>query len=359
MRLNSTPHLLIPFAACSADGWLPALAEMPPGSLTNLSRLLQGMRLTETDRQAADTLSPPHERAQARALGLASHETPDGLIPWAASDAVQFLHTGRDQAWAWITPCHWAMGHLHATLSDPAALQLRTDESRALLAMMQPYFETDGMTLHYIDALGPGRWLAEGDVFRNLPTASLDRVLARDVDAWLPGSRQSNRSPGPTAATGGAAPQGIAGDVTLAGVKILTRLQNEMQMLLYTHPSNDERQARHQLPVNSFWISGTGALPAQLGEALFQQERKQNSALRSLAEAVFKDDWTGYAQAWAMLETGDIATLLGRQQRGETVRLTLCGDYSAQTFETHRPGIWKKVSSLLTPLRPLDILKQL
>jgi hypothetical protein len=51
---------------------------------------------------------------------------------------------------------------------------------------MQPYFVDDGITIHYVPALGPSRWLAEGEVFRSLPTASLDRVLGRNVDPWLP-----------------------------------------------------------------------------------------------------------------------------------------------------------------------------
>ncbi|MDB5844893.1 MAG: hypothetical protein JWP79_2203, partial [Polaromonas sp.] len=229
--------------------------------------------------------------------------------------------------------CHWAMGHLHATLSDPALLDLREDESRSLLALMQPYFETDGITLH---GVSPGRWLAEGELFRGLPTASIDRVLARNVDAWLPDTKS-------------AAP--------------LRRLQNEMQMLLYTHPFNDEREARRQLPVNSFWISGTGDLPAGFGEALTpalsRTERGQVKVPRDLAQAVFREDWAGYAQAWATLEAGDIAALLDRQRAGETVRLTLCGDSSAQTFETHRAGLWTKISSLFSPLRTLDVLKQL
>ncbi|CAN5184717.1 hypothetical protein BH10PSE16_BH10PSE16_41030 [soil metagenome] len=321
---HATAHLLIPFAACSAEAWLPTLQSLPPNGLKRLGQLLQGMKLTETDSQNPESLSPPHERALARALGLATLQTPDGLMPWAASDAVEHLQAGRDKAWAWITPCHWAMGHLHATLSDPAALELQENESRALLAIMQPYFETDGITLHYLSA---GRWLAEGELFRDLPTASLDRVLARNVDAWLPGAP-------------GAGP--------------LRRLQNEMQMLMYTHPFNDARELQRQLPVNSFWISGTGALPAPTN-----QPKAQVSAPRSLAQAVFREDWAGYAQAWATLDAGDIAGLLARQRAGETVRLTLCGEHSAQTFETHRAGLWSKISSLLSPLRTLDMLKQL
>ncbi len=333
MRPDSTPHLLIPFAACSAQAWLPTMEAMPPDSFKRLGQLLQGMKPVKIDTRNAESLSPPHERAQARALGLATQETPDGLMPWAASEAMERLQAGLEKAWAWITPCHWAMGHLHATLSDPALLDLQEDESRRLLALMQPYFETDGITLHF---QAPGRWLAEGELFRDLPTASLDRVMARNVDAWLPDTKS-------------AAP--------------LRRLQNEMQMLLYTHSFNDEREARRQLPVNSFWISGTGALPAECGEAptstISQREREQVSVPRSLAQAVFREDWAGYAQAWAALEAGDIAALLARQQSGKTVRLTLCGESSAQTVETHRASLWNKISSLFSPLRTLDLLKQL
>ena len=326
MRPDPTPHLLIPFAACSAEAWLPTLQSLPPDSFKRLGQLLQGMKLVQTDTRDAESLSPPHERALARALGLAAPDTLDGLLPWAASEAMEGLRAGPDKAWAWITPCHWAMGHLHATLSDPALLDLREDESRSLLALMQPYFETDGITLHFQT---PGRWLAEGELFRGLPTASIDRVLARNVDAWLPDTKS-------------AAP--------------LRRLQNEMQMLLYTHPFNDERETRRQLPVNSFWISGTGALPAP---AMPSGQRPQVSVPRSLAEAVFREDWAGYVQAWATLEAGDIAAMLARQRAGESVRLTLCGDSSAQTFETHRAGLWNKISSLFSPLRTLDVLKQL
>jgi hypothetical protein len=80
---------------------------------------------------------------------------------------------------------------------------------------------------------------------------------------------------------------------------------------------------------------------------------------RSLAEAVFADDWTAYAQAWAALDAGEVARLLARQQAGETVRLTLCGERSAQTFETSRPSLRTRISSLFAPLRLLDVLQPL
>ena len=159
---------------------------LPRDSTRHLGELLRGMKQVHADTGEAYSLSPPHERVLGRAQGLVDADAPDGLIPWAARDAAEHLHDLGNKAWAWITPCHWAMGREHATLTDPAALALREDESRALLAAMQPYFETDGITLHYLE---PERWLAEGELFRTLPTASLDRVLGRNVDAWLPGAK--------------------------------------------------------------------------------------------------------------------------------------------------------------------------
>ena len=97
---------------------------------------------------------------------------------------------------------------------------------------MQPYFAEDGITLH---PLSDTTWLAQGSVLVDLPTASLARTRSARVDGWMPRQPQA---------------------------QALRRLQNEMQMLLYTHPVNDARKARFLPPVNSFWISGTGTLPA-------------------------------------------------------------------------------------------------
>ena len=331
------PHLIIPFASCGAEGWRAAMKTLTPEKLRPLARLLQGMVTVHSDSQDATSLSPPHERALARAMTLASDDTPDGLIPWAAHDAASHLPALHGKAWAWVTPCHWAMGRLHATLSDPAALALSETESRALLALMQPYFETDGITLHFMT---PGRWLAEGELFRQLPTASLDRVMARNVDAWLPEAKDS--------ALNAASAQAIA------AAKTMRRLQNEMQMLLYTNPFNDARNDARQLPVNSFWLSGTGVLPEG-----YRPTALTAIAPRTLASAVFKEDWLGYAQAWEALALGEIEALLTRQRAGEAVRLTLCGDQTAQTFATGRKNLAVKISQFFAPPSLLGLLAQL
>ena len=311
MSVDPTPHLIVPFAQCGDEGWLQATTSL---AIKNLDHLLRGMKLVETYTGHANSLSPPHERALTQAWDLKKSD--DGLIPWAALEA----NATPGQAWAFITPCHWAMGREHATLTDPATLGISEDQSRTLMAAMQHYFATEGITLHY---LRPACWLARGDVFRSLPTASLDRVLGRNVDRWLPAS------------------------------KAIKLLQNEMQMLLYTHPVNDERAAIGQRSVNSFWVSGSGALDESA------TAYPKVDMTRGLAQATFANDWPAYAQAWAQLDATDISQLLAQQRDGETVRLTLCGESNSVTFESVRHSIFSRIKGVFTPLSIVYLLKQL
>lgn len=326
MPLSPTPpkhHAVLPFAACTSEDWLPAVKAMPSASFRNFGKLLQGMKRIHTDSGDARSLSPPHERVLARTLGL---QASDGLIPWAAWHHLQAGGAPAGRSWAFITPCHWAMGREHATLTDPAALGLQADESRTLLAAMQPYFQTSGITLHYLE---PTRWLAEGEIFRGLPSASPDRVLGRNVDPWLPG--------------------GVPG-------RAMRLLQNEMQMLLYIHPANDQRASRGQLSVNSFWVSGSGALPENF---VAPPAAPLITMPRSLAQAAFSDGWPAYAQAWAALDASEGARLLALQQRGEPIRLSLCGERNALTFESDAPGIFSRIRNLFSQNPLVAVLEKL
>ena len=321
-------HLLLPFAASADDDWLRAMQALPAEKTRHVARLLQGMRPLAADDAGAHSLSPPHERALARLEGLAGGELQDGLIPWAAWERAQSDEPASStEAWAWVTPCHWAMGREHATLTDPATLGLSEADSRALMAAMQVYFNEDGITLYYA---APQRWLAAGELFRGLPTASLDRALGRSVDPWLPASKHSGAS--------GA----------FAAGKKLRRLQNEMQMLMYTHPLNEARSAQRQLPVNSIWFSGTGDLPAGLKP---HKAAPPVHAPRMLADAALRGDWPAYAQGWAAVDALAQA-LLQRQDAGEVLQLTLCGERRAQTFES-APVSWLSRLTRLLPPKPL------
>ena len=158
------------------------------------------------------SLSMPHEVAQAKALAW---DFPDGCVPWAANAAAEQHLSADTSAWAFVTLCNWHVSNGQVTMGDPAHLQIDSNTDIQLFEAMQGFFAQDGIALY---PYATGQWLAQSDVFANLPTASLDRVIGRNIDPWL---------------VGGATPTGPA--------TLLRRLQNEMQMLLYTHEVNANR----------------------------------------------------------------------------------------------------------------------
>lgn len=287
-------HLLIPFAGRGS----PACRAALPGlRLPKLEALLARLAPASIDAQDESTFSPPHERALAAALGLAA---PDGCIPWAAQEARALGLPGSeaDTAWGWIDLCHWQVDLSDVVLGEPAQTQLSAAESQSLRDAAQPLFEEDGIHLH-ASAL-PGRWLASGELFRGLPSASLDRAIGQSISQWSP--------------------------ITDAG-KPLRRLQNEIQMLLYTERVNDERTARGLPPINSFWLSGTGALPTAMAP-----QGTAPTVVDLLRAPALHDDGAGWAAAWSAVDAGPVAELLADCERGADVALTLCGDLAAQRF---------------------------
>jgi hypothetical protein len=174
---------------------------------------------------------------------------------------------------------------------------------------LRAYLLEDGITLHELQG---GNWLASGAVFRDLPTASLARASGGAVDHWLPRQTQA---------------------------QALRRLQNEMQMLLYTHPLNDARAARRLLPINSFWVSGTGSLPEG-----FSAAEGGDTVLDKLRDASLRNDGPAWVQAWQALDAGPLQALLEQARRGDPVELTLCGETAAQTFTLQPQSLWARLS---------------
>jgi len=317
--MSDTAHLLIPFASCGDPGCAPALAGL---RLPSLEKLLARLKPAGVDPGDERTLSPPHERVAAREHGLSAV---DGGIPWAAWQQASAGNDASGQAWAWITPCHWEVGRNQITMAHPAQLQLDAAESQALLAAMRPYFAGDGIALQYHS---PTTWLARGDVFRGFVSASLDRVIGRLVDSWLT--------------------RGEAG-------RTARRLQQEMQMLLYTHEVNDARIQRGLAPVNSFWVSGSGALP----DAFVARHAAGLRTVDDLRDAALLQDWSGWAAAWRELDARECAGLLQALERREQIALTLCGERNARTFSGAGGGFLGKLAATMRPTRAADVLATL
>jgi hypothetical protein len=304
--MSDGSHLLIPFAASSDEGCVQARRTL---RLPALDKLLARLKPTASDEGDEHTLSMPHECVLARACGLPAA---DGRIPWAAWQVAQSGRDTQGAAWAWITPCHWEVGRDHVEMGHPEHLGLDAGESQALLSAMKPYFEQDGIALEYE---APTQWLARGEVFRDFPSASLDRVVGRTIDPWMPR--------GPEA-------------------KGVRRLQQEMQMLLYTHEINEERTRGGQEPINSFWVSGTGAL------AGFAAAPAGLVVTHDLRDAAMRQDWSAWAAAWHRLDAGECTRLLQALDRGEHVSLTLCGERNARTWSGNGGGFFAKIAASLS-----------
>ncbi len=294
-------HLLIPFASALSEASTHTLRDL---ALPQLQALLP--RLTAGPRCGSDeySLTPPHERAFADAIGWTGA---DGALPFATRQAAADGLVVGDAAWGLLTPVHWHVGRDHITLADPAELKLADAESRELLGAARHLFESEGFALVYG---APSRWYASHASFDALPCTSLDRVIGRNVDLWLPTHPQA---------------------------RLIRRLQNEVQMLFYNLPLNDVREARGELPVNSFWLSGCGRAQPLARVA-------PPSVDSSLRAPLLAEDWAGWADAWRALDAGPIADLLARSRRGENVTLSLCGERHAQRYDVAPQPFWQRIT---------------
>jgi len=298
------PHALWP------QSQLAALDAATLSALPSLRHLLSQtvcVSRTHTGSEAQPSLSMPHEHARAAQLGW---PVVDGLLPWAAHAATQagLAQAGDGSAWGFISLCHWQISHGLVTLTDPADLDLDDATDAALFATMQPFFAEDGLVLH---RHLPGVWWVQSPDLAALPSASLERVIADDVDPWLVGGEMTT--------------QVHAQPIDPKQVAKWQRLQNEMQMLLYTHPAN----AGRRVPVNSFWLHGTGALPASAARAPHAPETVETvewqTACVALRRAHLMADPTAWVHAWQRLDA-----LCTHMDADEWV---LCG---AHAIHTHR-----------------------
>lgn len=310
--------LLIPDAAADAPECRALLRQLPLPALGELLTLLQPAGVQRLDDEALDT---PAERGLAEALALPGA---DGRWPWAALAAAQAGLAPADHAWALLTPCHLEVGMHQVRLGDPDAVRLDATAAEALLQAMAPYLAEDGIVCERWS--DDGHWLAHGEAFRGMATASPARVAGEeDLRPWLP--------PSP----------------------LLRRLQNEMQMLLYTHPLHDARQAAGQLPVNAIWFSGCGALAAAPAAAGASPPR----CAPQLQAAARRGDWAAWSQAWAEVDATHCAALLAQARAGAPVALELCGSRSRLRLQSGPRSAWSRLASLWRKPSPAAVLESL
>ncbi len=258
--------------------------------------------------------------------------------------------------WLLADPVHLRIDRDRALLADVGVMRLSQTEADQLLGSLNHHFAEDGLRFH---APRPDRWLLSLPTPAGAAFTPLQDAVGENVNQHLPRGEDGLR---------------------------WSRLLNEMQMLLYTHPVNDERESRGELAVNSVWLWGQQAarssLPIHGGwqTVLTDDDDAQQAALRGgldadaapyayaglaeaglgsrnvlvevdalLAAAQYRDAW-GWREALQRLEADWFAPLLAALKRGEVSELTLTTHGSAGFTLSLTPAmLWRFWR------RPLDL----
>ncbi len=302
--------------------WPTSLADANQAlqALPGLQSLMQRWTLVHQDTQALDTLSMPHERAWARAQGLAFA---DGLIPWAGQAAADDGAAQAATPWALLSPTHWRVTTDQVALIDPQALALTDEPSRALWATAADWLAQCGFSTHWGSAT---RWYVAHPDLQTLATASLHRAMHQGVEHWQP--------QGGTAGT-------------------WRRVQNELQMLLHGHAANEAREAQGLLPINSLWLSGTGPAPSTPLQKNVRLVWPQGPADATHANAGL---WAGLDKQIASLVQ---QTPLVARGMPPTTTLTLAGQASALTWAPQAGPWWQAFSAGRRQAQALAALRTL
>jgi hypothetical protein len=251
--------------------------------------------------EALDTLYLPNLQNLLRQMACVSRSS----ILTQGDDAFLMPHESACEIWgiqptsgaqACITPCHWQVGMNEVIMLNPAEMGLSEDESKQLLAAIQPYFQEDGLEVVYESPL---IWQAKSQLFEGLPFASLDRVVGQNVKPWMPDASKAPHA------------------------KSLQRLQSEMQMLMYQHPVNDQRSLEGR------WT------------------------LRDSVQAANANQWQ---QTWQHLDATVCRPLLEALAAQQTISITLCSETAWQHYEPLKAS-W--LTGLKRVFRPLTVTQEL
>jgi len=303
--------LVLPFA-------LP-VPEFAPELVRALQAPALAMLLSRTSAHARTPLDDgaralPHEQWLAHALGLV-HE---GKPAFAAAAMRGYALSPAEGTWFIINPSHIQIARSHLMMADLRLLDLSEDDGRALFDAAAPLFEEAGHALSYGDAQ---TWFMRADEWAGIDTATPDCAVGMDLTDWMP---------------------------TGARAIAYRKLQNDVQMVWYTHPANAAREERGLPAVNAFWPWGASTTAAPAARPLLATfdtpgwlaalgGRKLDSpadlagsiagntilVCGNAAAPAIAADWSGWLQQMQRLESALFAPLRAALMQGRVGELRL------------------------------------
>jgi hypothetical protein len=139
--------------------------------------------------------------------------------------------------WLRADPVHLRAERGQLTLSASSALELSLVDAGALTQALTAHFSGDGVVFQ---AVRPHRWYVRFAAAPRLQNVALAQAIGRNIDSLLPSGADGKR---------------------------FVRLFNETQMVLFSHPLNEVREAAGLPTVNSVWFWGGGNLPGSFRKA--------------------------------------------------------------------------------------------
>ncbi len=155
----------------------------------------------------------------------------DKNLPIAAITHLYDTKSNDDCIWLRADPIYLRANHHQVTLLESDYLDLSQSEANKIIETLNHYYQQDNLEF---SAPTPHRWYVKLPHFPKVNFTSLPEVMGKNIYATLPtGEEQS----------------------------YWQSLFNEIQMLLHSHPVNEQREVQQQFLVNSLWFWGAGPLP--------------------------------------------------------------------------------------------------
>lgn len=226
-----------------------------------------------------------------------------GRLAFAALQRQQSgLAPAAGETWGRISLCQWQIGMKDGQLRAPAQLGVTQEEAQALWHTLTPLLAERGLHIETYPVLPPyARHVRVVGLFADLPSASVERVAGLELSDYLP-----------RAQTGSAQ-------------AVWQSLLAEVQMQLYQHPVNNAREAHRQASINSIWLDGVGALPADFVPADME-------IMPELQQAAERGDIQGWRNAWLQIERERVPQWQTALDAGKTLELHVCGLQQSAVF---------------------------
>ena len=215
-----TLQLLIPDLIPPADMHLSLLADLQLPALTTL--------LARGSRRITDDAGNPE-------ASLCQHFGIPRQTDWPIAP-LSLLADGGDPGnryWLRADPVHLRATREQLMLVDSGAFNLDRHEAEQFAQAFNSHFQGDGYLLY---PLHPKRWYMQVPHPAQVTTSHINAVAGKHIDAYLPQGNQALE---------------------------WHRFYNEIQMLFFSLPVNEQREARGELAINSVWCWGGGTMPEQ------------------------------------------------------------------------------------------------